>query len=122
MRLSILFVVALVSGCGSSGTPTGVLDMGGADATQVATIVEDANDAKGDTKKTAALFANGVKLPDPKRFAEHDYYVSGKPTVNGSEATCIIRVDFAKGGTAGEVEWSFVKEGEKWKIKYAPLP
>jgi hypothetical protein len=51
------------------------------------------------------------------------YTVVGKPTVSGTTATAKVRVDPASGGaTVGEVEWTFEKEGEKWKIKSAPLP
>jgi hypothetical protein len=123
MRIFLfLLLSAFVAGCGSSTPPTNGLDMGGPDANQIAALVEDTNDAKGDSKKTLAKLAKGTKLADPKKFAQHEFYVSGKPTVNGTEGKCKIRVDSAKGGTAGEVEWEFVKEGDQWKIKSAPLP
>lgn len=125
MRTRFTICVALLAlaacGCGSSpsDTKTG-LDLGGADATAVATLVEDLNDAKGNPKKIAGMFAKGA-APDAKKFNPFDYYIVGKPTVTGTDATCKIRLD-AKGATKGEQEWSFVKEGDKWKIKAAPLP
>jgi hypothetical protein len=112
----------LALGCGPSAPPTGGLDMGGPDANKVATLVEDMNEAKGDAKKTAALFVAGVR-PETKKLAQFDYSIVGKPVINGTDATCKVRADKAPTGEkAGEVEWAFVKEGDKWKIKSAPLP
>jgi hypothetical protein len=115
-------LLSLACGCGGSSTTdnkTG-LDLGGADASAVATLVEDMNDAKGNAKKVAGIFVKGA-APDAKKFNSYDYYIVGKPAVTGSDATCKVRLD-AKGATKGEQEWSFVKEGDKWKIKAAPLP
>lgn len=114
-------LLALASGCGSSPTDTkNGLDLGGADASAVATLVEDMNDAKGNAKKIAGMFVKGV-APDAKKFNPYDYYIVGRPAVTGAEATCKVRLD-GKGGTKGEQDWSFTKEGDKWKIKAAPLP
>ena len=118
-----VLLALLASGCGSapSDSKTG-LDLGGADASAVAALVEDMNDAKGNPKKLATLFAKGA-APDAKRFNAYELSIVGKPAVNGSEATCKVRADDAKtSATKGETEWSFVKEGDKWKIKAAPLP
>ncbi len=125
MRACALFAFGLTalfaSGCGSSTAPTGGLDMGSPDANQVAALVEGMNEAKGDAKKTAVLFAAGAR-PETKRFAQFDYSIVGKPAVSGADATCKVRADKSAGEKAGEVEWAFVKEGDKWKIKSAPLP
>ncbi|HYW80950.1 MAG TPA: hypothetical protein VE890_15320, partial [Thermoguttaceae bacterium] len=48
---------------------------------------------------------------------------SEKATVTGDTAKATITVTNADDGSVvGEVEWEFVKEGETWKIKSAPLP
>ena len=116
----LLLAVAFIVGCGSSSGTTGRLDLGGPDADQVATLVEDMNEAKGDAKKTSKLFAAGAK-PDA-RVAKYEYSIIDRPAVNGSSATCKVRADKAGGEKAGETDWTFVKEGDKWKIKSAPLP
>jgi hypothetical protein len=110
----------LATGCGGS-SPTSI-DLGGEDGREIAVLVEDLNDAKGNPKKTAGLFAAGAKPPDPKKLNQYEFSIVGKPSVSGESATCKVRVDNAKGETAGEPEWSFVKDGGKWKIKDAPLP
>ena len=97
--------------------------MGGPDANKVAAVVEEMNDAKGNAKKTAGLFATGTKPPEMKKIALYDFSVARKPAVTGDTANCKVRLDKAANGEqAGEVEWEFVKEGDKWKIKAAPLP
>jgi len=126
MRKRLLPFAALFAlvacGCGGSApsdSKTG-LDLGGADASAVATLVEDMNDAKGNAKKVAGMFVKGA-APDAKKFNPYDYSIVGKPAVTGNDARCKVRLD-AKCGTKGEQEWSFTKEGDKWKIKAAPLP
>lgn len=116
---ALLALAAGGCGSGSSENKTG-LDLGGADATAVATLVEDMNDAKGNAKKVSGLFVKGA-APDAKKLNAYDYYIVGRPTVTGSDATCKVRLD-GKGGAPVEQEWSFTKEGDKWKIKSAPLP
>ncbi len=122
-RFTVCAVLLALTACGCGSSPSDSkagLDLGGADATAVATLVEDMNDAKGNAKKVAAMFVKGA-APDAKKFNSYDFYIVGKPTVTGTDATCKVRVDAAK-GTKGEQDWTFVKEGDKWKIKAAPLP
>ncbi len=117
-----LVCLIAITGCGgdSGGQP---LDMGGEDGTKIATLLEDVNDAVGNPKKLDTLFAKGVKPADPKKFAKNSYSIVGKPSVSGTTATAKVRVDPAGGGTTlGEVEWTFEKDGDKWKIKNAPIP
>ncbi|VTR94001.1 Signal peptide-domain containing protein OS=Planctomyces brasiliensis (strain ATCC 49424 / DSM 5305 / JCM 21570 / NBRC 103401 / IFAM 1448) GN=Plabr_3097 PE=4 SV=1 [Gemmata massiliana] len=112
-----LFVV----GCGSSGGGTGA-DMGSEEGRKVALLIEDMNDAKGNQKRTVEMFVKGTKPPDPKKLVPYDYAVLGKPAIAGETATCKVRIDKPTGEKVGEVEWTFEKEGDKWKIKSAPLP
>jgi hypothetical protein len=112
----------LAIGCGSPTVQTSGLDLGGPDANQIADLVDDINEAKGNVKKTTELFAPGVR-PNTKKLAQFDYSIVGKPTVTESTATCKVRADKSGSGEkVGELDWSFVKEGDKWKIKSAPLP
>lgn len=115
-----LCLIVLV-GCGGSDVKP--LDMGGADGSQIASAIEEVNDAVGSPKKLDAMFVKGSKPSDPKKMAKCGFSIVGKPSVNGSTGTAKVRVDPAGGGqTLGEVEWTFEKNGDKWKIKTAPLP
>jgi hypothetical protein len=56
-------------------------------------------------------------------MAKYGYTVVGRPSMNGTSATAKVRVDPAAGGaTVREMEWLFEKDGDKWKIKSAPIP
>lgn len=121
MRLFTFLALILLAGCGG-GESTTAPDMGGADGKQVAALIEDMNDSGGSPKKLEALFVKGAKPADAKQYAKFNFFCLGKPCVSGSSATCKIQVDTVAGQKAGEVEWSFEKESDKWKIKNAPLP
>lgn len=114
------FLTLFVLGCDGAGTPKGP-DMGSEDGLKVAGLIDELNDAVGNPRKIAALFATGGKLPDATRTKGLSFSVVNKPAVAGADATCKVRVDRG-GGKLGEQDWSFVKEGDKWKIKSAPLP
>lgn len=122
---SFLFAASLfaLAGCGSEGgTAKKALDVGGPDATAVATLVEDLNDANTSAKKLDPLFVKGAKPTDLKKFSKCSFYISGKPNVSGDSATCKVRIDDVAGKTLGEPEWQFEKDGAKWKVKAAPMP
>lgn len=113
-------LLALALGCAGSEAAKGP-DMGGEDGTKVAALVDDMNDAVGNPRKVAALFAAGGRPPDAAKTKGLSFSVVNRPAVTGAGATCKVRVDRG-GGKVGEPDWSFVKEGDKWKIKSAPLP
>jgi hypothetical protein len=96
--------------------------MGGADGTAVAQLVEELNENVGSPKRFADSFAKGA-AGDAKRFAGLSFYLIGKPAVSGPEATAKVSVRRLKDESeAGQTDWTFVKEGDLWKIKSAPLP
>lgn len=108
-----------VAGCGG-GRPAGPLFQG--DEHGVATAVEDLNDAKTQAKKFAASFVAGAAPKDMKAFGPFEFYVAGKPDVSGATAKAKVSVRKQDGTEVGTPEWSFEKDGDKWKIKSAPLP
>ena len=116
-----LFIVVLCSAGCSSRTPISV-DMGGEDGTKVAVVVEDMNEAKGDDKKMSPLFVTKPTAADAKKFNQLSFYVTGKPTVTGSNATCKVSIEKQDGTSQGVQEWSFEKISSAWKIKSALLP
>lgn len=98
-------------------------DMGGTDGKQIALLVDEINEAAGDRQKVKALFKTGTPLPDAQKLTEYNFSIVGKPSVFGSSATAKVRIDnSSKGQKMTELEWSFEKEGETWKITNAPLP
>jgi hypothetical protein len=112
--------LCLIVGCG--GADVKPLDMGGPDGDKISALIEEVNEGIGSAKEVDSLFVKGTK-PDMRKIGKFGYTVVGKPRVSGTTATAKVRVDPANGGaTVGEVEWTFEKDGEKWKIKSAPLP
>lgn len=109
-----------LSGCGSS-TP-GSVDMGGEDGTKVAVLVEELNELKSNVKKLGDSFSSKPSVADAKKFNSMTYYIKGKPTVSGMSATCKVQVEKQDGTPLGELDWSFEKLADGWKIKSAPLP
>lgn len=117
-----VLALAFAFGCGGSDAQQR-LDMGGADGDQISSLIEEVNEAVGNPKKLDTLFVKGSKPADPKKFAKCGYSIAGKPSLSGATGTAKVRVDPAGGGQKlGDVEWTFEKEGDKWKIKSAPLP
>jgi len=108
-----------LSGCGSSGTGK-PQDFGGADANLIATLIDDVNENAGNAKRLAALYAAGSMPEDAKLFPLRSYYIMGKPSITGAEATAKVRVDDGSAKQLGEVTWTFAKDGDKWKLKSTP--
>ena len=120
--LVLLFLLGPCLGCGDS-VPQGA-DMGGDDGKQIADLVDRLNDENNTIPRLKALFATGTPLgkTDTRKYPLYRYELKGKPTVNGDSATAKIDVILnSSSETAGEREWTFVKDGDKWKIKSAPL-
>ncbi len=56
------------------------------------------------------------------KYAKLTFEPAGSPTVTGDAATVPVRVLTPDGTVRGEVTWEFVKAGDQWKIRAAPLP
>ncbi len=110
----------LLSGCKDESKAP---DMGGADGKQIASLVEETNEAAGDKEKVKALFKTGVPTPDAQKLTQYSFSIVGKPSVYGTSGKAKVRIDnSSEGQKIAELEWSFEKEGETWKITNAPLP
>jgi hypothetical protein len=117
-----LITMSLVLAVGCSGGAS-QLDLGGKDGEKIASIVEDLNEIKHNSKKMVDCFVSKQAVPDAKKFNQLAFYIVGKPNVTGSTATCKVLVEKAAAGTAlGEQEWTFEKVADGWKIKSAPVP
>ena len=98
-------------------------DYGSEDGLKIAQMVSEFNEAKADQAKFKKMFA-GSPSADWKKYYPLAFEVApGSPKVSGAEATAqvIVRKD-ADNADVGTKEWSFIKEGDAWKIKSAPRP
>ncbi len=123
MRFVSLLIVSgllipMVSGC--SGTPTPP-SYGSEDGKKIAELIADFNDGMSDVKKFNTNFATKPTKTNTE-YGRYMYDVSGSPSVNGEQATAKIKVTRDNGKDKGVADWTFVKQGDKWKIKEAPLP
>jgi hypothetical protein len=124
MRLTALLGLILpclfALGCGgdSNGRPTS----GSGDTVRINSLVLEFTDVGG-VPAFNRYFAAGSKMTDKdlKKFSQFSYKLDGTPAVSGDTATAKVKVlkDTQELSTQ---EWSFVKEGDAWKIKNAPLP
>jgi hypothetical protein len=116
-RLFIPVLLVGLAGCGGSSKP---LDLGGEEGTKIGQLLEELNDAIDQPKKLKGLLAAGATVPSAKSLGGLQFYIKGKPSVQGSEGTCKVLVSSPKGEK--EVDWSFLKAGDSWKIKDFKLP
>lgn len=124
VRVALAVALLGVVGCGGDKT-VNPSDYGGAEGLKIATLIGDFDDLKNDARKIGTAFAAGAapKGADYRKFGTLGFHLVGKPTVTGDTATAKVSVEKpATGEKVGETEWAFVKEGEAWKIKAAPLP
>lgn len=121
-KSKLLVVIVAIFACGCSSKNTGIVDMGGEEGSKIALLVEDLNEVKHNAKKLADSFTEKPSQADAKKLNSMTFYIKGKPAVNGSSATCSVLVEKQDGTPMGDVEWSFEKQADVWKIKSAPLP
>jgi hypothetical protein len=58
-----------------------------------------------------------------KRYSAYLYELASDPAVSGDMATANVKMrEHRSGDNRSPVVWSFVKEGDVWKIRSAPLP
>ncbi len=120
--LLFLATLAFLSfvGC-SKPTPIGP-SYGSDDGKLIADVIDEFNDARSDQNSFSSLFT-GKKQWTAKKYDPFRFEIEGQPDVTSNSATARIKVlNDGDGKERGTQTWSFVKEGEKWKIKTAPLP
>lgn len=119
----LLVGLVLVAGCG--GGKPGAPDRGSPEGAEIAKKMDGLVEDKSRPERYKFYFVKGAepKGADVKKFASFDYDLIGAPSVSGTTATASVKVRKADAGEeVGKVEWAFVKEGNDWKIKSAPLP
>jgi len=116
--------VFALTGCGgSASTQRGtVADLN--DSQQLASLVTEFADT-GSPLTMVKHFVPGTRIgtADYRKYIAHNYRVDGKPAIEGDSAIATVKVMAATDGRdVGAKEWAFVKQGNKWKLKSAPLP
>ena len=118
------FLTALLA-LASCGGPGGT-DYGGADGKLVADLIYGLDDTLQNPKSfTAAVTKEAAAkiAAEVSRYRGLTYSVVGKPVVNGEAATAQVAMEQTfTGKKLGEKEWTFVKQGDGWRIQSAPLP
>jgi hypothetical protein len=88
-------------------------------------LIGDMDDVLQSPPKTAAVFLREA-TPNEElvwKYRRLTYSLVGTPAVSGGTATAQVAIELSSSGKKlGEKQWTFVKQGDAWKIKAAPLP
>ncbi len=106
----------LIVGCGRKAAPR-------LDTNPMAKPVTQLADAAEHAKHFRQLFVASA-APDEKqrkRYAEAMYVVTEVNPTSDGEAELRVKVLDGNGGERGEMTWSVVQDGGKWRLKSAPL-
>jgi hypothetical protein len=123
-RVLFCFGIIFVAGCSrgqavTSGPPEG-------DVAVLRNLVTRMPDESVEARTFRAAFAKGETVPpesERARFGRLYFDPVGDPKVEGDTASVKVSVrDDEAPAPLGQVDWTFVKEGEQWKLKSAPLP
>jgi hypothetical protein len=119
----LMVLLVIVGFCGCMKKPNRLHEGLTEEQIEVFDFVRKLNVLTGVPENLKQSFASG-SAPSDKQLAEYSKYFYGfeEPiTVEGNQATVNIKI--TQHGTTTEKAklWTFVKEGDKWKIKNAPL-
>jgi hypothetical protein len=121
-HLVFIFSALGLAGCGSdkaAGPSTDDIDL-------IKNLAAHVPDVSSRPQTFKAFFAKDGTVPpeaDRKRIEKLQFSVVGTPKINGDVAEVDVQVrSSASGDTVGQVQWTFAKENEQWKLKTAPLP
>jgi hypothetical protein len=114
-----LTVAAVLAGCSASKDAAPATE-----PQQVGMVISSLNDVTSKPNLLTPWFAQGAAPPaaELRKYAAYTFKPNGKPTVSGDTATAKVRVLDDKDHQVAEVEWTLVREGDRWKLKSAPLP
>jgi hypothetical protein len=88
-------------------------------------VLSSFGDQASNPKTLKVYFADGKAPPDGElmKYKNKGYEIVGEPKASGGTVTARVKVtDEMKGSELGEVDWTFVKIADKWKLNSAPLP
>lgn len=124
LLLPLALIAPVLPGCGGGKD----LELGKAavldDAQKIGVVVSEISDIS--PLSAAKLFTADAKPNQAtiKKIATMAFVLDGKPKIDGTTATATVKIRSQSNAEKelGSKEWSFVKEGETWKVKSAPLP
>jgi hypothetical protein len=106
------------------------------DIEKITAVLRGLPDVASNPARASEFFAAGM-VPSEKelsRYAGWSYDLTAPPTIAGDTATVRVQIQslvkgLAPQGKEGEgptmrkqADWSFVRDGDRWKLKSAPLP
>lgn len=121
MRTILLAVLACVSvaGCGGGDEKHVQSEREALDG-----VLSSFSDQAPNSKTLKVYFTDG-KAPDAKALRAYQgkmFSTADEPAVADAKATIKVTVaDEKTGKNLGPFEWTFAKDGDKWKIESAPL-
>ena len=116
--LIFLPAACALAGCGGGQPAPGSAE----DA--VAKVAQSMPDRTGNAKAFRESFVEGAAPADSERSRYSKYQIkAAKSSVTGETASVEVHFyDDNAGKEVGTATWTFVKQGDKWKLKTAPLP
>src|SRR5262245_37485329 len=119
----ILFGMIALTGCQGAakndGPPVEDKDL-------LRSLVTQMPHASRDPARFQAFFAKDAAAPPESERGKYSrlyFNQTGTASVTGNTAVLKVKVTNDESSTPlGTVSWTFVKEGEQWKLKSAPLP
>ena len=117
----VLLTFSTLAGCGGPADGPGEAT----DEINLSGLVSSVAGLAGnpDPAQFESLFAAGAAPQDREPYRSLSLMCDASSVdFDGEEATATVTVEDMNEKVLGEVQWSFVKEGEEWKIKTARLP
>lgn len=118
-RRLALFLCLALNACNGPRGPGALHD----EAKGISETLDLLNDYRGDAKKCALIFVTGTKIPDAKTMSRYSFSLRGSHSASGTNATLpVVVYDESTGQEVGSFDWTFEKDGGRWKIKSLQLP
>lgn len=115
---ALLVCFAAATGCGRDSSSTSPQQ----EDERLTTLVTGTPDRAMSPVLAKDHFATVPPKDQLDKYAKLTFEPAGPPQVAGDSATVPVRVLTQDGTARGEVTWEFVKSGDRWKLKSAPLP
>jgi len=118
--IALFLLAATLIGCGGREAP----GPNESPADQLAAELRALPDRALNPKVFRELFVEGAAPSDEQRPNYAKYGIRpAAPSIDGDNATVQVSIyDDRAGKDVGTVTWTLVKQGDKWKLKTAPLP
>jgi hypothetical protein len=114
-----LFLCLALAACSGRGRVGSLSD----EAKGISESLDLLNDYRGDPKKCEQLFVAGTTLPDARVLSKYTFSLRGSQSASGTTVTLPVMVyDETAGQEVGVFDWTFEKDGGRWKIKSLQLP